>query len=177
MSQILETDRLILKPRTMGDLRQCVEMDIDPEVTKYIPGIWDGSCQHIAFLEEKIQKSYPLGLGYWSIFPKDNPNDFLGWVHLLPLKEDKRTVEIGWRLKRVAWAEGYATEAARTMLTYVFETIGIERVVAYTHVDNIRSKKVIERLRFRHVTDFIYGSGIPSSSYEIKMNECIKIGL
>lgn len=177
MLQILETARLILKPRTTDDFKPCVEMDIDPEVTKYIPGVWDGSCKHIAFLEERIRKSYPLGLGYWSIFPKNNPNDFLGWVHLLPLKEDKTTVEIGWRLKRTAWGEGYATEAARTMLTYVFQTVGSEQVVAYTHVDNIRSKKVMERLRFRHVADCIYDGSIPSSSYEITMNEYIKISL
>ena len=168
MSQIIETDRLILKPRTMNDLRPSVEMDIDPEVTKYIPGVWDGSCSHIAFLEARIVKSYPLGLGYWSVFTKENPLDFLGWVHLLPIQDDTKTVEIGWRLKRSAWGEGYATEAAQAIFKYAFETIGFGRIVAYTHAENIRSKKMMERLGLQYVTDFIYDETIDSSSYEIK---------
>ena len=171
MSQVIETNSLILKPRTMDDIRQCVEMDIDSEVNKYIPGVWDGSCKHIAFLEERISKSYPFELGYWSIFPKNNPLDFLGWVHLLPIQDDMKTVEIGWRLKRSAWRKGYATESAQAILTYAFETIGFERVVAYTNSENIRSQKLMERLEFKYVADFIYDGGIPSSSYEIIKNE------
>ena len=167
MPQIIETNRLILKSRTMDDLKQCIEMDVDTEVTQYIPGVWDGSSKHIAFLEERITKSYPLGLGYWSIFPKDNAVDFFGWVHLLPIRDDKRTSEIGWRLKRSAWGEGYANEAVQAILTYAFETIGFERVVAYTHTENIRSQKMMKRLEFKYVSDFIYEGRIPSLFYEI----------
>lgn len=167
MVQIIETNRLILKPRTMDNLRQCVEMDVDSEVTKYIPGVWDGSSKHIALLEERITTSYPSGFGYWSIFPKDNPLNFLGWVHLLPIQDNNIIAEIGWRLKRSTWGEGYAIESARAILTYAFEIIGLERVVAYTHAENIRSKKMMKRLEFKYITDFVYNGGIPSSSYEI----------
>lgn len=62
MLPTLRTNRLILKPRTMDDLKEYVEMDLNPEVTQYIPGIWDGSQKHISFLEERIMKSYPPGL-------------------------------------------------------------------------------------------------------------------
>ena len=48
------TDRLILQPRTMDDLDECVKMDKDPEVTEYIPGVWDGSEKHIIFLKDRI---------------------------------------------------------------------------------------------------------------------------
>lgn len=65
-----ETDRLILKPRTIDDLESCIKMDIDPKVTEYIPGEYNGSHKHIAFLKERILQSYPLGLGYWSIFQR-----------------------------------------------------------------------------------------------------------
>ncbi len=68
MLPTFETSRLILKPRTINDLDNCVEMDMNPKVTEYIPGKWDGSCIHIDFLKERISKTDPLGLGYWSIF-------------------------------------------------------------------------------------------------------------
>ena len=48
MLPTLETDRLILMPRTTEHLEECLEMDKDPEVTKYILGVWDGGQEHIA---------------------------------------------------------------------------------------------------------------------------------
>ena len=50
MLPTFETDRLILKTRTIHDLESCIMMDIDPKVTKYIPGVWNGSHEHIVFL-------------------------------------------------------------------------------------------------------------------------------
>lgn len=171
MLPILETDRLILRPRAMDDLGSCVDMDKDPEVTEYLPGVWDGGPEHMAFLEERITKSYPAGLGYWSVFPKDNPSDFLGWVHLLPAEEDERTTDIGWRFRRSAWGKGYATEAAKIILDYAFETIGSGRVTASTLSTNDRSKRMMDRLGMRYVADFMYDGRLPSSSYRITGQE------
>ena len=70
MNNTFETPRLLLKPRTMDDLENCIKMDVHPLVTHYIPGIWDGSTKHITFLKEKILFPYPTGLGYWSILDK-----------------------------------------------------------------------------------------------------------
>lgn len=168
MLPVLETDRLILRPRTLGDLEECVEMDKDPGITRYIPGQWDSPEDYVAFLRERIGREYPPGLGYWSIFSKNAPDDFLGWVHLLPVEGDGQAAEIGWRLKRTAWGRGYAAEAACAVLDHAFGTVGAERVIAETHVDNVRSKKLIEKLGLTHAADFMYGGHTPSSSYEIR---------
>lgn len=171
MPAILQTERLMLKTRTPDDLEACVEMDTDPQVTEFIPGTWDGSCGHIAFLRERMQSPYPEGMGYWSVFAKENPADFLGWVHLLPIQDDEQAAEIGWRLKRSAWGNGYATEAARSILAHAFGTLGLRRIEAHTHVRNEASKKVIGKLGLRHVADFNYEGKIPSASYRIASDE------
>lgn len=167
MLPTFETDRLILWPRTMDDLEACVTMDTNPEVMRYIPAAWDSPEGHRAFLRERISRAYPPELGYWSIFPKDDPADFLGWVHLLPVEGDAQTTEIGWRLKRLAWGKGYATEAAQTILAHAFETVGSMRVIAETHASNVRSKNMMQRLGLTHIADFMYGGNLPSSAYEI----------
>lgn len=168
MLPAFETARLILKPRTIDDLENCVGMDINPQVTEYIPGEWNGSCRHIAFLKERILKPYPPGLGYWSVFLKDNPADFLGWIHLLPLPEDRQAAEIGWRLKHSVWGNGYATEAARIIMAYAFKVADFNRIVAYTHSANKRSIKMMNTLGLEYVADFIYDGKTPSLSYEIR---------
>jgi RimJ/RimL family protein N-acetyltransferase len=167
MLPTITTDRLILRLRTATDLDACVAMDSDPEVTRYLPKMWDTPEEHATMLKEWIARSHPAGLGYWSIFPKDNPAEVLGWAHLLPLEGDGTATEIGWRLKRSAWGKGYATEAARAILDHAFGTVGSRRVVAATHSENKRSKRVVERLGFKYVADFLYEGKIPSSSYEI----------
>ncbi len=169
MLPTIETDRLILRPRTASDLDACIEMDSDPEVTRYLPKKWDTPEQYAVLMNEWIARPHPAGLGYWSIFAKDNPADFLGWTHLLGVEGDDTATEIGWRLRHSAWGHGYATEAARAILGYAFGTVGSRRVIAATHAENIRSKRVVERLGLKFVADFLYDGKIPSSSYEITM--------
>lgn len=166
-----ETDRLILKTRTLEHLDDCVEMDINPEVHQYLAMVFDGGPEHIHFLRERIQRVYPPGLGYWSIFTKEDTTEFIGWVHLVPKANGKDATEIGWRLKRSVWGNGYATEAARIILSYAFETIGSETVIAETHVANTRSMKVIEKLGLTFANNFIYDERIPSKAFKISRDK------
>ena len=55
-------------------------------------------------------------------------------------------VEIGWRLAREYWGQGLATEGAREVLRFGFETAGLTDVVSFTVPRNVRSSRVMERL-------------------------------
>jgi ribosomal-protein-alanine N-acetyltransferase len=59
-------------------------------------------------------------------------------------------VEIGWRLARAAWGNGYATEAARAALSFGFGEIGLAEVVSFTTPANRRSRVVMERIGMSH---------------------------
>jgi RimJ/RimL family protein N-acetyltransferase len=117
------TDRLVLRPRTIGDYDACLAMDRDPAVVRYIPGPWADAEAHEAFLRDRITRPYPDGLGYWCIVPKASPNLFLGWVLLIPRDAVGPEVEIGWRLVCRAWGQGYAQEAAAPIMRHGFETV------------------------------------------------------
>lgn len=173
MQQQIETERLILKPSSINDIEKYLEMDMDPEVTQYIPGVWDGSETHISFLKESILWPYDEGLGYWSIFPKNNPSLFLGWIILAPYDTDEADIEIGWRLNRFAWGKGYATEAARAIVTYAFKTVGLEYVYAYIDLENKRSIRVANKLGFSLLSNFIY-DGVPCDAYRITRQEYVQ---
>src|SRR5262245_9604441 len=60
-----------------------------------------------------------------------------------------RTYEIGWTLHERVRGRGYATEAARALLRYGFETLGLHRVVATCQPENVASWRVMERLGMR----------------------------
>lgn len=174
MQQQIETERLILKPASINDLEKYLEMDMDPEVMKYLPGVCDGLEAHISFLRKIIQWEYEEGLGYWSIFLKNKPSQFLGRVLLTPYSMDAPEIEIGWRLIRSAWGNGYATEAAQALLQYAFNTTDLGCIYAYIDSENDRSVKVAEKSGFKFFGDFIY-DGVPCDAYRITRLEFFKL--
>ena len=55
-------------------------------------------------------------------------------------------VEVGWRLAKESWGNGYATEAARAAVDDGFDRLGLDEIVSFTAVDNIRSQRVMQKI-------------------------------
>ncbi len=139
-----ETSRLKLRQRIPEDLDLCLEMDSDPEVMRYMGGIRPPGRSREEF-DIGMNEVNDIGLGYWSVFPKDSERDLLGWIILRPLP-GYTDVEIGYRFKRTAWGKGYATEASRVILHHGFETVALDEIVAVIHPENGRSQRIIKKL-------------------------------
>jgi ribosomal-protein-alanine N-acetyltransferase len=109
------------------------------------------------------------GYGLWAV--EVRPHDgapvtgFVGFVGLaVPAFEAAFTpcVEIGWRLARGAWGQGYATEGARAALRFGFDVAGIDEIVSFTTVENARSRAVMGRLGMtRDPADDFEHPGLP----------------
>lgn len=140
------TQRLQLCQRGLVDFDDCLRMDRDPDVTEFVEGPWNNPEQHSAFLTERMQASYPDGLGYWTVRIKDADQGFLGWIMLLPDAQDRACAEIGWRFNRLTWGKGYGTEAAKAVLEYAQTSLNIPRIFAEIDQRNIGSIRVAEKL-------------------------------
>lgn len=174
MQSHFETERLFLRPRTMSDFQACIEMDRDPEVTKYIPGPWNNPHEHEAFLKDKILHKFDDGLGYWSIFPKEQQEQFLGWILLIPEGGVGSEIEIGWRLNRLAWGNGYAPEAAQVVVSHAFNTLRLDCIVADIDPDNISSMRVAEKIGMKpdqkHTTDTSVCYGLTNTDFKSRLS-------
>lgn len=162
MQPEFETERLLLRPRTMVDFQDCIEMDRDPEVTRFIPGPWNDPAKHEIFLTERIEHDFGGGLGYWSIFPKARPDHFVGWILLIPEDGAESEVEIGWRLNRAAWGNGYAPEAADLIVNHAFRTLALNRIVADIAPGNTSSMRVAAKIGMKPDAEL---SSVNSSYY------------
>lgn len=172
----IQTARLILRPRRAEDFEACRIMDGDPEVIRYVGAPWRNEAEHLAFLRRRIAASYPPGLGYWSIFAAAAPEDFLGWIMLCAIEaavevaepgpEPGPDIEIGWRLKRAAWGQGFATEAALPILAQGFARAPMKAVVADIHPDNLGSQKVADKLGLKFSATVLY-DGAPARRYKL----------
>ncbi|SFB08067.1 Protein N-acetyltransferase, RimJ/RimL family [Lentibacillus halodurans] len=148
-----ETDRLILRERTFKDFECCVKMDCEPEVVNYIPelkkiinGTSASEKSHREFVKKRFETDYPEGMGYWTIVAKEEPQQFVGWVLLIPLDTVGPEIEIGWRLRPKYWGKGYATEAARVIIQYAVESLNLQEVIAEIHKMNTGSIRVAEKI-------------------------------
>ncbi len=149
ISTPIKTARLLLKPQSLNDFDRFYAMSKDPDVMAYIG---DGSVFHwtreVAFAKFKDQVSAPVvdGLGAMSIYHKRDAL-YLGWCAIAP-SVFLNHMELGYRLCRDVWGNGYATEAAVAMLTAAFYRLDIDRILACAHPDNVASIRVLEKLGF-----------------------------
>ena len=167
----LETDRLILRRFTEADVDHLVALDGDPEVMRYVTG---GIPTPRDVIENEILphwlRYYARGdrYGFWAAIEKAT-GDFLGWFHFRPLPgaaDDEP--ELGYRLRRSAWGQGYGTEGARALVRKGFAEFGVRRVVASTYQDNRGSRRIMEKVGMRLVRSYrptpeeLAAHGLPS---------------
>jgi RimJ/RimL family protein N-acetyltransferase len=142
---LLETDRLTLRAATPDDVDNLYTLNSDPEVMRYINGGHPTPRQEISgAIIPFWLKFYERddGLGYWIAQSKADQR-FLGWFHFRPGPRDD--VELGYRLPRSAWNQGYATEGSRALIRKGFTDMGVQRVFAHTMTINLASRRVLEK--------------------------------
>lgn len=148
------TERLVLRPRNLGDLEASIEINSDPAVMRFLGPVWPVEQQR-RHLSKQIRDDLGEGLGHWAILPRGS-DEMLGWI-MLAQNADSDEPELGYRLKRSAWGQGIATEAARVVLDYGLIQRRLGSAVAIAHRDNSGSHNVLCKLGFELVAPFSRG--------------------
>ena len=144
----LETDRLLLRAWREADRDAFAAMSADPQVMEFFPAELMRREECDAFVDRASAGLAERGWGWYAIEERAS-GAFAGVAGLAPVRFEAHftpAVEIGWRLARAAWGKGFATEAARAAVTFGFDELGLEEVVALAVPANTRSLAVMERL-------------------------------
>ena len=143
----LDTPRLRLRVWQARHIPPFAALNADPEVMAYFPSTLDRAASD-AIVDAAQARFAERGWGNWALARRDG-GGFIGFAGLsvpqrvLPFGP---CVEVGWRLARSAWGQGYATEAGREALRFGFEVLGLPEVVSFTTLANQRSRAVMVRL-------------------------------
>jgi RimJ/RimL family protein N-acetyltransferase len=141
----LRTPRLLLRTFRPDDLPHYAALNADPEVVRYLGGV-PLTRQHSDEIAEWAQECYAdEGLGLLAV-ERRGDGAFLGMCGLHHHQAHPDDVEVGWRLAREHWGQGYATEAATGWLDHAFGTLDLPRVISITDPPNVRSLAVMRRL-------------------------------
>lgn len=151
----LHTPRLTLRQWRPSDLAPFAAMNSDADVMHYYPATWTTE-QSDAFAERVRRLIDERGWGFWAV--EERPSgQFMGFVGLhTPSKElpFSPCVEVGWRLAKAYWGQGYATEAASTAVRFAFEQLHLKELVAFTSIHNFKSTAVMRRIGMRYDCEF-----------------------
>ena len=146
---MIETERLLLRRLTEHDLEAFVEIFAKDPVMKFSAyGRGLTRLESSEMLERLMGHWDENGFGHLAVVQKSD-GAFLGYEGLaIPffLPEVLPAVEIGYRFDPRAWGKGYATEAGRAVLSYGFDALDLERIIAIYQIENVRSGAVMERL-------------------------------
>ncbi|MEV8371682.1 GNAT family N-acetyltransferase [Kribbella sp. NPDC056861] len=147
------TERLLLRPFRDDDLPAWAHLNADPEVMKYL-----GSPLSRAQSDEiaaAVNRRHAIdGTGFLAI-ERRSDGAFLGAGGLQHEPWYPDDMELGWRLAREYWGNGYATEAAASWLDYAFNDLDLPEVISITDVPNAKSIAVMKRLgmTFNHAAE------------------------
>jgi RimJ/RimL family protein N-acetyltransferase len=147
----LSTARLLLRRWRETDHAPFAVLNADPMVMEYFPGRLTRaeSDDLIARIETGFATR---GLGLWALEVRAT-GEFAGFAGLtVPSFNAHFTpaVEVGWRLARSAWGQGYATEAGLASVAFGFRDAGLDEIVSFTSAANVRSRAVMERIGMTH---------------------------
>jgi ribosomal-protein-alanine N-acetyltransferase len=143
----LRTERLLLRQWRDEDRAPFAELNADPIAMEHFPAPMT-RAESDAFVDRMRDRLEENGWGLWALERADT-GEFLGFTGLaffadgLPFAP---ATEVGWRLRREHWGNGYATEAGHAALEYAFDVLALDEVVSMTAVSNVASQRVMQRL-------------------------------
>ncbi len=133
---------------TADDVDNLFDLNSDPEVMRYLTGGKPTPRERIR--DEIIPFHLAVygrldRLGTWAA-ESSATGEFLGWFHFRPGPDaDITNIDLGYRLRRAAWNQGYATEGAQALVSRGFTDLGVERVFGHTMAVNTASRRVMEK--------------------------------
>jgi RimJ/RimL family protein N-acetyltransferase len=148
MDKIIDTGRLILRRFEERDVDAFYELGSRPEIIRY------AQSTPIASREAALEYMYAApfhdyatyGYGRFACVWKETGN-VIGFSGVKYVPEINDT-ELGYRFLPEFWGLGLATEAGRASIDFARLDLGLRRLVAMVHPDNVASANVLTKLGF-----------------------------
>lgn len=142
---IIHIARLTLRPFAAGDVDDVFAYASDPEWSRYLLGIPEPYTRHDAeaFVARQLLMEWETD-PHWAIVLDGR---VIGAISLA-IEGSHQRAGLGYGLAREHWGKGLTTEAARSVVTYAFESCGVGRVFASTDARNLASQRVLDKAGF-----------------------------
>ena len=144
----LETERLTLAPLTANDIPFLVEMWEDERFQCFYPPgrLSPEHCQEVHADALESMGAFPWKAFYWIIKLK---GECIGEIRI-DVNHRSKSASLGYGLSSSHWRRGYATEAVKGVLRYLFDELNFHRVQAWVYEPNKASQELLKKLGFQY---------------------------
>jgi len=174
MKIITETKRLLIREIMLTDLEMMLAMHSDPEVHIYLGNHTITSRSKMIEAIKDLERQYAAyGVGRWAMITKDT-DEFIGWTGLEFVEQEINSqsgfYDLGYRLMKKYWAQGFATESAIASIEYGFDRLKLPVINAMADKENAGSHNVLEKvgMRLEGVFDL---DGVAHNWYALERSE------
>ena len=145
-TQLLQSQRLLLRPFQLSDADSCVNnWATDPATYRYLSQEPRTPQQVCDWLSTAKQAYASPETYYWAIVEKSS-NQVVGEIFVDDFSSRNRWCELDWKVGQRVQSNGYATQAAMLVLNYLRNEVGFHRIQAKCCVENHASQRVMEKL-------------------------------
>lgn len=140
----IRTERLLLRKIQADDAEMVYEWMSDSEVCKYERWEPHPSVGYSRGYILEVFDGYQSDCTYqWGI---ELAGKLIGCVSIVDVNDYDQKAALGYCLARSYWSQGYATEAVKAVLNYMFVEVGLNRIEASHSVNNVASGRVLEKV-------------------------------
>jgi len=152
---LFKSERLGFRNWLDDDLMPFAEICADPEVMAHFPKTL--SVTETEALIQRCKMQYEeKGYTYYAVdlLSSSELIGFIGMAYQTYEAPFLPATDIGWRLKKTAWGNGYATEGAQRCLSYALNDLKLERIVSVCTLNNKSSERVMQKIGMTRVGTF-----------------------
>ena len=152
---ILETERLLIRPITIEDKNEIFAYRRDKETNKY-QGWIPETIEEVEVFIDKISKQINIAETWFQfVIVNKECNKIIGDIGIHFIDKANQQTEIGCTLNKDFQNKGFATEALKNVIDYLFNELNKHRIIASIDPENKSSIRLVERLGFRKEAHFI----------------------
>ena len=146
-SRILISERLTLRKLSKNDAEEILKLRSNTEVNKYLNREPGKTVEDVLTFIKMIIENESDELFYWAI-TKTDEDKAIGTICLFDFSTDLEKCEIGYELLPEYQGQEIMTEAAKKVIEYAINILGVKTLEALTHKDNQSSTKLLQKLNF-----------------------------
>ncbi|MDR2084477.1 MAG: GNAT family N-acetyltransferase [Bacteroidales bacterium] len=151
----METERLIIRPIKLDDKTEVFEYRSDTEANKYQGWIPQTVEDVETFIKKTSFRINEQGTWFQYVILRKDDQKIIGDIGIHFFDAQNKQVEIGCTLNGKFQHAGYAAEAMREVINYLFKVLEKHRIIASIDHDNVSSIRLVERLGFRKEAHFV----------------------
>lgn len=145
---IINSERLTLRSLATEDQNAIYELRSNSEINKYLDRQPCSSIEEAKSFIDRIKENIEKGGTYYWVITLSNSKKVVGTICLFDISNEKKYCEIGYELNPKFQGKGIMQEAVKSVIHFVFNSLKLNMINAFTHKENQKSTHLLCKLDF-----------------------------